>query len=146
MPELIDILDGKTRYHSKKVEAAYRPGSAFEYSDAGFCIIEQLLVDTMEKPFSDLMNELVLEPLGMSNSLLMYPADIDPRYHLSCGHDKNGQIVRGKRAVYPYLASAGLWTTPADLGKLIVEVADGLSGKGKSGINKELMTELIRSQ
>lgn len=142
-PNLIDILDGRTGYHSKKVEVEYSPGSGFEYSDAGFCIIEQLLVDVMEKPFSQLMNELVITPLQMYNSLFTYPMDIETKYLLTSGHDQNGQIVEGKRAIYPYLAAAGLWTTPTDLAKLILDVVHGLEGNSKLGIRKELMEEMI---
>lgn len=145
-PQLIDILDGKTSYNSKKVEVKYSPGSDFEYSDAGFCIIEQLLVDVMGKQFSDLMNELVLEPLEMHNSLFIYPPDIEAKYILASGHDQNGQIVEGKRATYPYLAAAGLWTTSNDLSRLILEVIHGLEGNSKLGINKELILDMISPQ
>lgn len=145
-PQLIDILDGKTSYHSKKVEVEYIPGSDFEYSDAGFCIIEQLLVDVMEKPFSHLMNELVIDPLEMHNSLFIYPSDIETKYKLASGHDQKGQVVDGKRAIYPYLAAAGLWTTPTDLSRLILEVIHGLEGNSKLGISKELIEDMISPQ
>lgn len=145
-PQLIDILDGKTSYHSNKVEVNYPPGSDFEYSDAGFCIIEQLLVDVIEKPFPYLMNELVIEPLEMGNSLFMCSREIEGKYLLASGHDQNGQIVEGKRAIYPYPAAAGLWTTATDLGKLLLEVIHGLGGNSKLGISKELMKDMISPQ
>lgn len=50
-PQLIDILEGKTNYHPDTVEVRYAPGTEFEYSDAGFCIVEQLLTDIMDKSF-----------------------------------------------------------------------------------------------
>lgn len=145
-PQLVDILDGKTSYHGDKVEVKYSPGSDFVYSDGAFCIIEQLLVDVMKKPFPDLMNELVIAPLEMPNSLFMGPTDVESTYLLASGHDKDGQVVEGNRAIYPYLAAAGLWTTPTDLGKLILEVIHGLKGNSKLGISKELMSDLISPQ
>ncbi|WP_051569176.1 serine hydrolase domain-containing protein [Alkaliphilus transvaalensis] len=145
-PQLIDILDGKTSYHSSKVEVKYKPGSNFEYSDAGFCIIEQLLVDVMEKPFSELMNALVLESLEMHNSLFMYPPDNKTKFTLARGHDKNGKAIEVNKTIYPYLAAAGFLTTPTDLCKLILEVILGLGGNSKLGINKQVMENLISPQ
>ena len=40
---LLDILDGKTTYNNRPARAEKTQGTSFEYSDAGYCIL-QLLV------------------------------------------------------------------------------------------------------
>ncbi|WP_413789142.1 serine hydrolase [Bacillus yunxiaonensis] len=51
-------------------EKMYEPDSDFQYSDAGFCIIQQLIEDVCGKPFTVLMNEHIFETLHMKNSTL----------------------------------------------------------------------------
>lgn len=145
-PQITDILQGKTSYHSRPVEVKFCPGREFEYSDAGFCIIEQLLVDVMDKPFPELMDELVLTPLAMENSFFAYPHQIENKSALAWGHDKDGAVAEGKWTVYPYLAAAGLWTTPEDMCKLTIEVFQGLEGKSKLGLSTELVQDMISPQ
>ncbi len=42
-PTILQILQGKTPYCPVPIEVQYTPESKFHYSDAGFCIIEQLM-------------------------------------------------------------------------------------------------------
>ena len=40
---LMDILEGKTAYNNRPVRAEKPQGEAFEYTDAGYCVLQQLL-------------------------------------------------------------------------------------------------------
>ena len=48
---LMDILEGKTAYNNRPVRAEKPQGEAFKYSDAGYCVMQQLLQEIMDKPF-----------------------------------------------------------------------------------------------
>lgn len=39
-PTMVEILEGRSRYCKAPIEIKYEPGSTFQYSDAGFCIIQ----------------------------------------------------------------------------------------------------------
>jgi len=44
------------------------PGTKFRYAGGNYTIIRQILIDATGKPFPDLMQELVLQPLHMVHS------------------------------------------------------------------------------
>jgi CubicO group peptidase (beta-lactamase class C family) len=146
VPELLDILNGRSPYNSKPVEVSFSPGSRFEYSDAGFCVIQQLLEETTGQSISGIVDRLVFQPLGMTSSSFQHAVEFGDEPEIAIGHDAAGEVVAGRRATYPYLAAAGLWTTPGDLARLIVEVQKLLAGTGKLQIAPDLIEEMVTPQ
>ncbi|MGW6151125.1 serine hydrolase domain-containing protein [Bacillus mycoides] len=146
VPSMVELLEGKTLYCKNPIEVKYEPESEFHYSDAGFCIIQQLIEDVTERPFHRVMNELIFEPLRMKNSKLnTTPLEMD-RNDFSCGHNKNGELVDGKYPIYPYPAASGLWTTSLDLAKLVLELMNAVKGESKVGISANIAKEMITPQ
>ncbi len=145
IPTILDLLEGRTSYYPEVAEVKYEPGSNFLYSDLGFCIIEQLIEDTSKKPFKELMNELIFQPLNMKNSTLEYTIPEVKDYSFACGHNKDGKLVDDKYPIYPYTA-AGLWSTPTDLSSLVIEIINSLKGNSKLGISQKTINEMITSQ
>ena len=146
LPSLLDILQARTKYNPKPVQIEHLPGSKFAYSDAGYCVIEQLLTDVTGEPFGALAKELVLEPLGMRNSCFQHAFEFTDTSQAAVGHDKHGAVVDGKRATYPYLAAAGLWSTPTDFGLLIIELHQLLKRVGKLPISPGLAQDMLTPQ
>jgi len=58
---------------------------------------------------------------------------------LATGYYRNGTAITGKYHVYPEQAAAGLWTTPTDLAKYIIDCQLTLDGKPGKVLNKEMM-------
>lgn len=146
IPTILDLLEGRKSYYPEVAEVKYEPGSDFQYSDLGFCIIEQLIEDTSKRPFKELMNELIFEPLNMKNSTLEYTIPEVKKYSFACGHNKDGELVDGKYPIYPYAAAAGLWSTPTDLSSLVIELINSLKGISKLGISQQIINEMITAQ
>ncbi|NGP46832.1 beta-lactamase family protein [Bacillaceae bacterium SIJ1] len=146
IPSMVELLAGKTFYSEHSIEVRYEPEGEFHYSDAGFCLIQQLIEDVTEKPFHRVMHELIFEPLNMSHSKLNTTMlELDKKVS-ACGHDKNGKLVDGKYPIYPYPASSGLWTTSLDLARLVLELINVVKGKSNIGISTSLAKEMITSQ
>lgn len=146
IPSLLDLLEGKTCYYPEIPEVKYVPGSNFVYSDLGFCIIEQLIEDTSNRSFKELMIELIFKPLNMKNSTLLCSPPVDHKHNFASGHNKDGELVDPKYPTYPYPAAAGLWSTPMDLAALVIEIIDSLKGKSKLGISQKTINEMITPQ
>jgi len=146
IPSMIELLEGQTPYCKTPIDVKCEPESEFHYSDAGFCIIQQLIEDVTEKPFHQVMNEEVFEPLGMENSQFNTKMLEVDRQNFSCGHNKNGELVDGKYPIYPYPAASGLWTTSMNLAELVLELIKAVKGESKVGISESLAIEMITPQ
>jgi CubicO group peptidase (beta-lactamase class C family) len=146
IPSMVEILEGTTPYCKVPIEINYEPGSDFHYSDAGFCIIQQLIEDVTGKPFEEVVKELIFHPLKMKNSTfsLHIPDLLDRDF--SSGHNKYGRLIDGKYPIYPYPAAAGLWTTTTDLSQLMLELMNALYHKSKIGISSNKIKEMITVQ
>ncbi|TXC92910.1 beta-lactamase family protein [Metabacillus litoralis] len=147
IPSMVELLSGKTPYCKIRIDVGYEPESDFHYSDAGFCIIQQLIEDVTKKPFYLVVNELIFIPLKMESSYLNTTKIVEiNKKNFSCGHNKKGEVVDGKYPIYPYPAASGLWTTSLDLAKLVLELMNALKGKSDIGISESLAKELITAQ
>ncbi|MEH6944078.1 serine hydrolase domain-containing protein [Bacillus sp. JJ722] len=144
-PSNVDVLEGRTSYCAAPIEVKYEPESDFQYSDAGFCIIQQLIEDSLGKSFKDVMNEQIFLPLKMKNSSFEYVLPDSRREDFACGH-KDGKTVQNKFTIYPYSVAAGLWTTPSDLALLTIELMNTLKGKSRLGLSINKANEMITYQ
>ncbi|MCY1691488.1 serine hydrolase [Exiguobacterium sp. SL14] len=146
IPSMIELLEGKSHYCKVPIEVQYEPESEFHYSDAGYCVIQQLIEDVTKKQFHQVANEFIFEPLNMKNSQLSTTLSEFDRDNVSCGHEKNGELADGKYPIYPYPSSSGLWTTSLDLVALVLELMNAVKGKSKLGISKCSAKEMITPQ
>ena len=122
LPAVTDILDGINGVNSAPVRVTCTPGTSYSYSGGGYTILQLLLEDVMGKPFPVILNDLVLTPLGMTNSFFEQP--LAPHRHVSAasGHQADGNVLSGQWHVYPELVAAGLWTTPVDLAGFLIAI------------------------
>jgi CubicO group peptidase (beta-lactamase class C family) len=92
------------------------------YSGGGFTVAQLLMQDAAARPFPELLAELVLKPVGMDDSTFEQPLPEARRGAAASGHTSDGKVLPGRYHTYPEMAAAGLWTTPTDLAKFLLEV------------------------
>lgn len=126
VPTVVELLDGEKPANSAAVRVDVVPGSAWRYSGGGYTVMQQLVVDVAGKPFPVLLDELVLGPLGMADSTYEQPLPEDRRGAAASGHRSDGGLLPGRYHTYPEMAAAGLWTTPSDLARFLIEIHKGL--------------------
>ena len=132
LPTLPAILDGLPPANSPPVRVIDTPGKKEIYSGGGFTLLQLLLEDVTGKPFGALMKELVLRPAGMTQSTFALLLPRDKASLAAKGYQENGDTVDGGYHVYPELAAAGLWTTPSDLARFMLNISG--SYRGDTGI------------
>jgi CubicO group peptidase (beta-lactamase class C family) len=125
VPSLLDILDGRKPANSEAVRVEAVPGTKWNYSGGGYVAVQQLLMDVAGKPFPELAREKVLGPLGMAHSTFQQPLPASLESNAAAGHDGDGVMIEGRWHTYPELAPAGLWTTPSDLARVVLELQHG---------------------
>ncbi|MDF5709595.1 MAG: serine hydrolase [Nostoc sp. S4] len=146
LPTTVQILNGEPPANTDKVEVNIIPGLHYRYSGGGTTIAQQLLVDVLDKPFPEIMRELVLEPLGMTNSTYQQPLPNDWLKRAATTHSFSGVPLVGRPHVYPEMAAAGLWTTPSDLARVGVELLRVLHGSPPTIWSKQTIQEMLRPQ
>ncbi len=113
IPTVPQVLDGEGNTDSVRVYK--EPGESWMYSGGGYTIMQLMTTDLEGKPYPEIMQTNVLDPLGMTVSTFENP--LPEQYHnlAATGYRGNGDEVEGKWPIYPEMAAAGLWTTPSQL-------------------------------
>lgn len=146
LPSLRQILDGVPPANSPPVTVIAVPGSAYHYSGGGYEIAEALMRDATGKPFLQLMQDLVLDPMGMTASSFEQPPSAAFAAKAASGHFGDGTELPGRWHVFPEHAAAGLWSTPTDLAKLLVELADVWQGLSSIFLRRQTLEEMLTPQ
>lgn len=119
LPTVRQVLDGAAPANTAPVRVEVAPRSNWRYSGGGHAVLQQLLTDAAERPFEQLMDELVLSALGMARSSFRQPLPQQLAAGAAHGHVE-GKPLAGGWHVYPEQAAAGLWTTPSDLARFAI--------------------------
>jgi CubicO group peptidase (beta-lactamase class C family) len=128
-PKLTEVLEGQGVANTAPVLVDLAPNTKFRYSGGGTTIVQAAVVDHTSLPFPEFMRRTVLGPLGMSHSTYEQPLPASRRAAAATAYRLGGREVEGKGHVYPEMAAAGLWTTPSDLAKAILEIQNALAGR-----------------
>jgi CubicO group peptidase (beta-lactamase class C family) len=122
------------------------PGTAYEYSNHGYGVVQLLMTDANRQAFSELMQETVLGPLGMTSSTFEQPLPEELRDRTTTEHYVDGQPFEGKRHHYPILAAGGLWTTPSDLAQFAIEIMRARAGESDLLLSQDMAGEMLAPQ
>ena len=127
---LKDILEGRTSYNNRPVRAEKPQGTVFEYSDAGYCVIQLLMQESGHEAFEDIAREFIFDPLGLTGTFFAAPentARFEKR--MAAGYDSSGLPIPGRFPPVPDLAASGLWSTPKELLAIAKEFIAALHGE-----------------
>jgi CubicO group peptidase (beta-lactamase class C family) len=143
-PTLAQLLSGETPANTQAVVVDIPPGTRFRYSGGGTTVVQAVLIDRTGLPFPELMQRTVLGPLGMHQST--YEQPLPPAWHRTAasGHDATGKPIEGRWHVYPEMAAAGLWTTPVDLAKVVLEMQTALAGRSSRLLSIDAAEHMLR--
>ena len=148
-----DIYNSKDKLASindilKPLKVDYIPESEFSYSDKGYCVIEKIIENVTKESFISAMNHLVIEPLKLKRTFFLdynRLKNIDSEFEVAVGHHKDGSVVENRRAFYPYLASAGIWTTHYEMSLITQEIIKAYLGESVSFLKPELAKLMLSS-
>lgn len=142
IPTTSNVLAGMPPANTPTVHFTTLPGAQFSYSGGGFVILQLFLEALLQKPFTSIMQETVLEPLDMTRSYF------DPLPEEEANYTVPYLTGYLKAPSGPYrfaeLAAAGLWTTPSDLLKAIAAVQTSLSSSQGGFLTKETAQQMLK--
>jgi CubicO group peptidase (beta-lactamase class C family) len=146
LPTLVQILDGVPPANSPPVRVEIVPGSRCAYSGGGYEIVQAIIQDITQSPFEEALQDLVLRPAGMADSLFAQPLPTTLVPRAATGHDADGRELPGGWRVVPELAAGGLWSTPTDLARLLVEIARAYRGETSQLLDRETARAILTPQ
>lgn len=140
----------------------FTPGTDFSYSAPGFQYLQIVIERLTGRGLSELMDEYLLKPLGMSNSSFGWQERF--RKNFAEGHGRNGKPGLSGNGRYMRMteeqrqkfnrdypenrepgAAAGLYTTATDFAKYMIEIMRS-SKKDKTHLSEQAVAEMLRPQ
>ena len=141
---LMDILEGKTAYNNRPVRAEKPQGEAFEYSDAGYCVLQQLLQEMMHQSFDEIVRDILFDPLGLNSTFFATPGNIACfENRMATGYDEENRPIPGRFPSVPDLAASGLWSTPEELLTIAGEFMKAYAGRS-SFLQQKTVREMVK--
>jgi CubicO group peptidase (beta-lactamase class C family) len=144
IPTLKQILDGEPPANSPPIRVSSLPGTHFSYSGGGIEVGQQAVIDVLQKPFPDIMADLIFNPLHLKESTYEQPLPASRAKMAASGHPEDGQVLTGKEHIYPEMAAAGLWTTPSDLASIGIEMQMALKGDKNRLLSPTTAAEMVK--
>jgi len=129
VPTLYQVLEGTPPAKTESIRVIREPGSTWQYSGGGYCVVQQMMTDVTGVDFQGLMEQRLLRPLGMTRSTFEPPVPRSASALAATGHLSSGEPVEGGWHLYPEMAAAGLWTTPSDLARFAMGVQAAVRGE-----------------
>lgn len=139
IPTVYEVLDGKKPSFTPAVRSAFEPDLRFQYSGGGTTISQVLLSDVTRQAYDDWMYKNVLKPIGMVNSTYAQPPATNKRRWCSSAYNGDGTPIERKFHVYPEQAAAGLWMTPTDLCRYIIDMQLAWKGQASKVLNADMV-------
>ncbi len=119
----------------------HAPGEMAVYGSDGFMLIELLVTTVTGQPYTEFVEQEILEPLGMSHS--RFARDPFSPGSFAPGLDDAG---RPEPQEYINIYSSGLFSTPSDLGRLAMMFLNGGRLGDRRILSVAAVTEMGRDQ
>ncbi len=143
LPSVVQILEGQAPSNVGAVRFARPPYQGYKYSGGGLEIMQLALTDFMRRPFADWMQSTLLGPLGMADSSYEQPPAAALAERAARAHDGQGHRMPAPWHVYAAQAAAGLWTTPGDLARFVIEVQKAVRGPRGAVLDQAAAREMV---
>ena len=143
IPSLTQVLDGSKPSNTGPIRIEAVPGKEWSYSGGGFTIIQQAMIDATHEQFPQLLRSMVLGPIGMAHSTYEQPLPATLAGQAAIPYNERGTPLADGAHIYPEMAAAGLWTTPSDLAKYILEVQKSLTGQANHVLSASMTKTML---
>lgn len=144
VPSADAIIAGRLPSNTPRMRFDSFPGAQCSYSGGGYVVLQLMLERITSMGFAELMQKVVLQPLGMTRS---WYGDLSPdETNFARAYFTAVAPAAAKRGyhIQPELAAAGLWTTPSDLLKAVSAIQQSLDTG--TGFLKQETAKLMLTQ
>jgi CubicO group peptidase (beta-lactamase class C family) len=143
LPSLTEMLEGVPPSTNWPITVQWAPGSKWVYSNAGYGIVQQVVVDVTGESFPEFMKSTLLQPLGMTHSTYEQPLPAALEKSAASGTLENGLEIPYKLWVSVPAAAGGLSTTPSDIARFAIALMKTSQGRGNPVISAATGAEIL---
>lgn len=143
LPSLIQILNGEAPANSRAILPDTIPGKVNRNPGGGYTVLQKAMIDQLGKSFPEIMQETVLSKLGMTRSTYEQPLPAKFSPLAATAYHADGQPVYGLWHTYPEMAAAGLWSTPSDLARYVIDIQQSSLGKSSKIISRQMAGQML---
>ena len=130
LPSVVDILSGQPRAESRPVVVNRLPGTGFQYSGGGYLVAQLAMMDATGQDFAAFAQAALFRPLGMGTATFAQPLPAGLARRAAWAYSANSWF-KGMPYVYPQQAPAGLYASPTDVARFLIEVQQAYRGRGQ---------------
>ena len=114
-----------------------------KYSGGGYQVAQAWAEEASGEDFAQLMDRLVLQPIGMTSSTFAQPLpDEMATGNVAEAFTGDAEMVEGGWHVYPEQSAAGLWTTPSDYARFMLALMGAAAGDATLGLDPAIAKEM----
>jgi CubicO group peptidase (beta-lactamase class C family) len=143
LPTLVNILNGEAPANTPPIVVDQTPGSNWRYSGGGYCVAAQVILDAKGGTIPGHMRDLVLGPLGMSRSTYEQPIPAAMAHNAASGYLPDRSLVKGNWHVYPEYSPDGLWTTPTDLARFVIDLQRSVTSDSGKVLSRATAAQMV---
>jgi CubicO group peptidase (beta-lactamase class C family) len=141
----VQLLNGEKPAKNPPVQVEAVPGTKWAYSNGGYLVLALLVEDVTGETFAHYMKRAVLNPIAMNDST--FDAPLPPAWssRAATAYWEDGKsAIPPEKFVAPNLAAGGLWTTPTDLAKFLIEIQREYNGTSQKLLHQYTVQMLVR--
>ena len=143
-PTLLQVLNGSPPANSSSIQVVAVPGTAWSYSGGGYSVVQQLIIDITHTPFEKWLQQQIFIPANMQRSTFAQTLPLELANNVAMPYKENGEPVTGGPHRYPEMAAAGLWTTPTDLAKFLINIQTAWNGGDGALLQPSAAREMLK--
>jgi CubicO group peptidase (beta-lactamase class C family) len=145
IPTLVESLNGvKLPRYNTPISIEFAPGTNWNYSGGGYVIVQVAIEDLTGKTLQQLAEEMLFTPLGMNNTTMYQNGHTKFLKNIAKAHNSDLTLNGDGILVCPQIAPSGMWSTPEDMAKFVIEYQKALSGEKTKVISSWVANETTR--
>lgn len=142
LPTLLNDLAGVPPSRTPAVRIEAPPGTKFRYSNGGYEVLQLLIEDVTGQSFASFVRTNILNPAGMTRSSYEVPLSDELQPNAATAYLGNHAIPPCKY-YNSNAAAGGLWSTPSDMAKLLIELQQEYDGKSSRILKQWTIRQML---
>ena len=143
LPSLVEYISGQTKYPGIAIDTF--ADIRYRYSNLGYGLIQLIVEDVTSLPFWEVARKEVLTPLGMTHSSFKIYNPVDVGQDVVYAYQSDGSVYDGKWNNAAAVTSGGLYSSPEELSKYIIEIWNCLHGNGNL-LSQETVRQMVSGE